>query len=90
MQCISEPQKINDQQIQSLEGLAIEKCASSFGVGEGCRMDCECLEPGTCIEGICSVKGLSDGELCHSNKQCLRGYCTESGRCGGPSAPIGV
>ena len=62
-------------------------CDAVRVVGEGCTDTCECLRPGSCLNGICSLTKLPDGGLCVQNKQCSSGYCTESGRCGGPDGP---
>lgn len=59
-----------------------------FGVvGESCQTDCDCAKPTKCISDRCALTGLSDGELCASNKQCLSQYCSQLGRCGGPDTP---
>ncbi len=65
-------------------------CEASKTIGEGCSQTCECLKPGECLKGICSLTKLEDGKPCVENKQCLSGYCTEGGACGGPDGPKAV
>ncbi len=62
-------------------------CEATQTVGERCSQTCECLRPAECINKICSLVGQQEGAPCVENKQCLSGYCTESGQCGGPDGP---
>jgi hypothetical protein len=65
-------------------------CDATQEIGERCSQTCECLRPGQCINKICSLVGLQDGQPCVENKQCLSGYCTESGSCSRPDGATGV
>ena len=69
--------------------VVFDGCESANEIGEQCKEDCECLKPGICLDGICSLTKQEDGQLCVDNKQCLSGYCTENNVCGGPDGPTG-
>ncbi len=65
-------------------------CEATQSIGEKCTQNCDCLKPADCIKGTCSLTKQKDGELCVDNKQCISGYCTETGRCGGPDAETAI
>src|SRR5574341_164083 len=62
--------------------ITFDGCKPAQSIGEKCGQTCECLKPGECINNICSLTGQQDGSPCVENKQCLSGYCAESGICG--------
>lgn len=64
--------------------VVVPGCQATQDIGEACLQDCECLSPLGCVNQRCSLTKLADGQPCSDNDQCLSGYCTQTGHCGGP------
>ena len=71
------------QEIAPAIVLIDDGCHATQSIGESCTQNCECLKPGICLNGICSLVNLEDGQPCVANRQCLGGYC-ENNVCGAP------
>jgi len=59
------------------------ECKAVKSIGEGCIENCDCLKPGKCISGICSLTNLEEGKPCFNGRQCMTSYCV-SNVCGVP------
>ncbi|MEM3154891.1 MAG: hypothetical protein QW165_05000 [Candidatus Woesearchaeota archaeon] len=84
--CSQAPEPVLARPVQ----ITMAICEATQSVGERCRQSCECLRPAVCISKVCTLAGQPDGALCVENKQCLSGYCTESGSCSRPDGATGV
>ncbi len=55
-----------------------EGCQATKSIGESCDESCDCLKPGKCLDGICSLVNLEDEQPCFANQQCISGTCTNN------------